>query len=338
MKNETKKQLNLFNRIQGSIVIFLTTTAIIVMNSTARSEVNVADFLEWASPLQIAKVEKTYDQVIGEKINWGFYSSGAKMADAMAAGEIDIAFSQGMAPFVSAVNANVPIKIVGIALAYDSADDCIIRNALGITKDNIKKLEGQKIALPMKSMAEYGFRMTMRHLGVDINKIELIDQDPADAAFMLLETEVAAACAFGKNSISKMKRVGKPILTNAEKKAAGMTSFDVISVTEKFAREKPEALRRFLKVTAAANAAFARDKSKIGVIAKDAGLTVEQAMAQITEFSFPTVDEQLNLYFSESGFATTLLPFMGEMFATDKYPKKADYSQYIDTSFLKSLN
>ena len=257
------------------------------------------------------------------------------MAEAMVAGEIDIAFSQGMAPFVSAVNANAPIKIVGIAVAYDSADDCIIRNALGITKDNIKELEGKKVAIPLKSMAEFGFRMTMRHLGVDISKVELIDRDPADAAFLLLETEVAAACAFGENSISKMKRVGRPILTVAEKKVAGMTSFDVISVTEKFAREKPEALRRFLKVTADANEAFARDTSKINVIAKDAGLTPEKAMAQIAGFSFPTVKEQLNSYFSDDGLATNLLPFMGKMFATDEFPEKSDYSKYIDTSFLK---
>ncbi len=316
--------------------VFLCVVASInIVTNLVYADVNVADFLEWATPLQIAKVEKTYDQALGEKVNWGFYSSGAKMAEAMVAGDIDIAFSQGMAPFVSAVNANAPIKIVGIAVAYDSADECMIRNALGITKENIKDLEGKKIALPLKSMAEFGFRMTMRYLDVDINKLELIHQEPADAAFMMLETEVDAACAFGWNSISKMKRVAKPILTAAEKKAAGIISFDVISVTEKFAREKPEALRRFLKVTAEANAAFAKDKSKINIIAKDAGMSVEKAMQQITSFSFPSVEEQLNSYFSEDGLATKLLPFMGTMFATDEFPEKSDYSKYIDTSFLK---
>ncbi len=334
-KNKRKECSDLLYRIKKRVILFPTVVAMLMVIPPAFAEVNVADFLEWATPLQIAKVEKTYDQVLGEKVNWGFYSSGAKMAEAMVAGDIDIAFSQGMAPFVSAVNANAPIKIVGIAVAYDSADECMIRNALGITKKNIKDLEGKKVAMPLKSMAEFGFRMTMRYLDVDINKLELIHQEPADAAFMMLETEVAAACAFGQNSISKMKRVAKPILTAAEKKAAGIISFDVISVTEKFAREKPEALRRFLKVTAEANAAFAKDKSKINIIAKDAGLTPEKAMAQITGFTFPTVEEQLNSYFSDDGLATTLLPFMGKMFATDEFPEKSDYSKYIDTSFLK---
>lgn len=309
--------------------------AVLLFSQPGLADINVANFLEWATPSQIAKVEKTYDRAIGEKVNWKFYSSGVEMTKALAAGEVDIAFSQGMAPFVSAVNQNVPIKMVGIAVAYDSADDCIVRNALGITKDNAKKLEGRKVAVPFNTMAEFGLRMTMRHLGVDINKIELINMPPADAAFMLLETEVAAACAFGQNSISKMKRVGKPLLSSNEKKAAGIISFDVISVSNDFAEKNPQALRRFLSVTAQTNAYFAKDKSKLALIAKDAGLTVEQATEQMAGFTFPSVQDQQSQYFSEQGLATRLVPFMGKMFATTEFPEKRDYSRYIDASFLQ---
>jgi len=307
------------------------------MSTAAVAEVNVANFLELSSPMQIAKVEKTYDKAIGEKVNWRFFSSGAEMAKAMVAGEIDIAYYQGMAPFVNAINANAPIKIIGIAVAYDAADDCVVRNALEINRTNIKELEGKTVALPTKSNAEFGFRMTMRYLGVDTSKMKIIHQEVADAVHSLLETEVDLACVWGQNSISKMKRVGKSLLTTDEKKAAGMSSFLIISVTEKFAKEKPEAVRQFLRVTAGANAAFATDKSKINVIAKDAGLTLEKATAQLSTFSFPTVDEQLNSYFSNDGIATKLVPFMGEMFATDEFPRKADYSRFIDTSFLKEM-
>ena len=325
----------LFLRIQNKCMVSLVVSIVFIAASPAFAEVKVADFLEWATPSQIAKVEKTYDQVIGEKVNWNFFSSGVEMTKGIVAGDVDIAFSQGMAPFVSAVNQNVPIKMVGIAVVYESADDCIVRNALGIDKNNAKSLEGKKIAVPFNTMAEFGLRMTMRYLDVDIRKIELVNANPADAAFMLLETEVDAACAFGENSISKMKRVGKPLLTSAEKQDAGIISFDVISVTEKFAKEKPEALRRFLQVTADANESFAKDKSKIGIIAKDAGMSVDNTVTQINSFSFPTVKQQLDSYFSNDGIATRLLPFMGKMFATNEYPEKTDYSKFIDTSFLK---
>ena len=305
------------------------------MVSTAVAEVNVAYFLEWATPNQVAKVEKTYDEAIGEKVNWSNFGSGGAMTEAMLSGDIDISYSQGLAPFVNAVNANAPIKMVGIAVAYGAADDCIIRTDSGISKANATELEGQSIAVPLNTMADFGFRMTMQNLGVDVNKIKVVDQEPADAAVSLVDGAVVAACGFGENSLSKMKEVGKPILTTAEKKAAGITSFDIISVTEKFAQEKPEALRRFLEVTAAANAAFAKDQSKIDVIAKDAGLTVEKAKAQMAGFVFPTVDEQFSSYFNDGGRVAQMLPFMGNMFATDAAPAKSDYSTVVDTSFLK---
>ncbi len=325
----------LFARTHRKYIILLIMATAFIAASPAFAEVKVADFLEWATPSQIAKVEKTYDQVIGEKVNWNFFSSGVEMTKGIIAGDVDIAFSQGMAPFVSAVNQNAPIKMVGIAVVYEAADDCIVRNALDINKDNAKALEGKKIAVPFNTMAEFGLRMTMRYLNVDIRKIQLVNANPADAAFMLLETEVDAACAFGENSLSKMKRVGKPLLSGDEKRAAGIISFDVISVTDKFAREKPEALRRFLQVTADANAAFAKDQSKVGVIAKDAGMSVDKTITQINSFTFPTVKQQLNAYFSDGGIATRLLPFMGKMFASEEYPEKSDYSRFIDTSFLK---
>ena len=335
-KNFLKKRGGLSRYLNVEIFFHLFVVSSLSMNpaSSAIAEVRVADFLEWAMPSQVAKVEKTYDKVIGEKVNWGFYSSGGDMTKAMVKGDIDIAFSQGLTPFVVAVNQGIPIKMVGIAMV-ETAHDCIVRNALGITKNNAKELEGKRIAVTNTSMAEFGLRQTLKYLNVDINKVELVNVKPADAAFMMLETEVDAACSYGQNSLSKMRRVGSSLLTNAEKEDAGVISIDVISVTEKFMKEKPEALRRFLKVTFDSNAAFAKDQSKIGIIANDAGLSVDKAVEQMKFFTFPTVEEQFNSYFNDDGIAINLLSLMGEMFATSQHPKKADYSQFIDTSFLK---
>ncbi len=63
------------------------------------------------------------------------------------------------------------------------------------------------------------------------------------------------------------------MLTLEEKTEAGITSFDIVSVTEKFAQEKPEAVKTFMEVTAQANADFAKDQSKLAVIAGDAGIS-----------------------------------------------------------------
>jgi taurine transport system substrate-binding protein len=183
-------------------------------------------------------------------------------------------------------------------------------------------------------MADFGFRMTMQHLGVDTSEITIVDQEPADAAVSLIDGAVTMACGYGANSLEKMKQVGSSMLTSAEKTAAGITSFDIVSVTEKFAQEHPDMVRTFIEVTAEANAKFSADQSKIDVIAKDAGMTVDATKTQMAGFSFPTVAEQKADYFSSDGVARSMLAFMGNMFATDDTPALADYNVTIDTSFL----
>lgn len=304
------------------------------MASAASAEVNVAFFLEWATPNQIAKVEKVYDDAMGVDVNWTNFDAGTEMTEAMLAGDIDISYSQGLAPFINAVNANAPIKLVAIAVQYP-ANDCVVRNGEGIDKSNASELEGKAVAVPLNTMADYSFRGMMNALGVDISKIKVIDQAPADAVVSLADGNVVMACIFGGNSLTKAKEVGKVLMTNAEKEAVDIVSFDVISVTEKFAQENPELLRSFLEVTHEANADFAADQSKIGVIAKDAGMSVDGARTQMAGFVFPTPQEQLGKYFNDGGVASTAIKFVGNAFATAENPALKDYSSVIDISFLK---
>lgn len=300
----------------------------------AADEVNVAFFLEWATPNQVAKVEKAYDDALGVPVNWTNFDAGTQMTEAMLAGDIDISYSQGLAPFINAVNANAPIKLVAIAVQYP-ANDCVVRNGEGIDKSNATELEGKAVAVPLATMADYSFRMMMRALDVDVDRIDVIDQVPADAAVSLADGAVSMACGFGADSMAKMYEAGEPLMTLADKEAAGIISFDVISVTEQFAQENPDMVRTFLEVTDQANAEFAADQSKIDVIAKDAGLSVESAQNQMAEMYFPPNSEQLAKYFNEGGLASVAIDVVGGAFATADNPALDDYSAVIDTSFLQ---
>lgn len=290
--------------------------------TAAHAEVNVAFFLEWATPNQIAKVEKTYDDALGEKVNWTNFDTGVQMSEAMLAGDIDISYSQGLAPFVTAVKAKAPLKMVAIAVVYPP-NPCVVRGDSGITKDNASELEGKAVAVPLNTMADYSFQEQMKALGVDASKIQVVDQEPAAGALALADGNVVMACLFGGNSINAAREHGAPLMTNAETKAAGLFAFDVVSVTEKFASENPDAVRTFLEVTAEANAAFAKSQSKIGVIAKDAGMSVADTRGQMADFVFLTPKQQLRDYFGNNGNAVNALKVLGADPGT------------IDASFLK---
>ena len=326
--------MKLFRKIATGLAVVACTVSFSTIVKAA-DEVNVAFFLEWATPNQEAKVKKMYDEAMGVKVNWTNFATGVEMTEAMLSGDIDISYSQGMTPFVNAVNAKAPIKIVDVAVEYGmGGTGCVVSNSSGISQANAKDLEGQKVAVPLNTMADYAFRMIMSHLGADASKVNVVDMEPADGAVALVDGNVVMSCMFGKNSIDKALEKGKMLMTTAEATAAGITSFDITSATDKFIKENPELLRSFLEVTAEANATYAAGKSDMNVIAKDAGMTVEKTKNQMAGFKFPSPAEQKATWFTSGGKVEGMLAFMGNMFATSENPALSDYSKTINTSFL----
>ena len=232
-----------------------------VVNAAAK-EVRIAFFLEWATPNQEDKVKKAFDRAFGVPVKWTNFATGGEMTEAMLSGDIDISYSQGLTPFVNAVNAKAPIILVDIAVLYGmGGTTCVVSNASGITKRNASDLEGKKVAVPLGTMADYVFKETMRVVGADPSKMKVIDMNPEDGSAALVNGDVAMACLFGGTSIKKAEEAGSKMLTVAEAKDAGIAGIDITSVTNKFLRENPGMVRTFVEVTHEANARFNVGKS-----------------------------------------------------------------------------
>ena len=298
----------------------------------AADQVNVAFFLEWAMPNQIAKVDKDFDQAMGVDVNWVDFSTGVAMTEAMLSGDIDISYSQGLAPFVTAIQQGAPLKMVGIAVVYE-ANDCFVKNGLGIDSSNASELEGKTVAVPLNTMADYAFRRYMAHLNVDTSTMTIVDQAPADGAKSLADGAVDMACIFGGASSAAAAEVGTPIMSTQQKVDAGIGSFDVVSVTEKFATENPDLLKTFLSVTEEANRAWTGTDEEIAKVAKDAGMDIETTKAQMAGFIFPSTQEQLDKYFSKDGIAASAAASLGLVFSGDS--DGSQIAKTIDGSFLE---
>lgn len=298
----------------------------------ATDEVNVAFFLEWATPNQIAKVDKAYDKAMGVKVNWADFKTGVAMTEAMLSGDIDISYSQGLAPFVTAIQQGAPLKMVGIAVVYE-ANDCFIKNGLGIDSSNASELEGKTVAVPLNTMADYAFRRYMAHLKLDTSTMKIVDQAPADGAQSLTDGLVDMACIFGGASAKAAGEVGTPIMSKQQKVDAGIGSFDVVSVTEKFATENPELVQSFLEVTEEANRAWKATDAQIAKVAKDAGMKVPTTKDQMADFMFPSAKEQLEQYFNKGGIAASAAASLGLVFSGDSDGSKI--AKTLDGSFLE---
>jgi len=298
----------------------------------AADGVNVAFFLEWATPNQIAKVDKAYDEAMGVDVNWTDFSTGVAMTEAMLAGDIDIAYSQGLAPFVTAIQQGAPLKMVSIAVVYE-ANDCFVKNGLGITSANASELEGRTVAVPLNTMADFSFRKQMAALDVDISTMEIVDQAPPDGAASLADGSVDMACIFGGNSAKAAGEVGAPIMSTQEKTDAGIGSFDVVSVTESFATENPDLLKTFLEVTEEANMAWEASDEQIAKVSADAGMTPDQTKNQMAGFIFPSAADQVKDYFGKDGIAASAAASLGLVFSDDS--DGTAIAKTLDGSFLQ---
>jgi taurine transport system substrate-binding protein len=297
-------------------------------------DLTVAYFLEWPMPFQYAKETGLYDEALGTKVTWRAFDTGTAMSAAMASGDVHLSVSQGVPPFVVAASAGQDLQVLDVAVSYSDNDNCVVAEALEIDKTNAGELAGKKVAVPLGTAAHYGFLKQMKHFGVDISTMEVVNMAPPEAAAALAQGAVDMFCGYG-GSVGRAMQYGNVLLTGAEKEEVGILVFDVTSGPSAYVAENPDVVATFLKVTAEANAMWAdpanRDKM-LSVIAKDSGMDVEATAAMIDAFVFPTVEEQLSAKWLGGG-AQEFMKGVAEVFveAGSIESALATYESHVNT-------
>ena len=266
------------------------------VNAAKAQEITVAYFLEWPMPFQYAKETGAYDEALGVKVNWVSFDTGTAMSAAMASGDVQLSVSQGVPPFVVATSAGQDLQIVDVAVSYADNDNCVVRADLEIDKNSADELAGKKVAVPLGTAAHYGFLKQMEHFNVSLDSLEIVDMAPAEGEAALSQGAVDMACGWG-GALRRMLDSGNILLTGAEKTELGILVFDATTAPTSFVAESGDLVAKFLKVTAEANAMWADESNRaemLPVIAKDAGMSEDDAASTLSTFVFPTVEEQLS--------------------------------------------
>lgn len=305
------------------------------------SEITVAYFLEWPMPFQFAKVNGTYDEAMGVTVNWVSFDTGTAMSAAMASGDVHIAVSQGVPPFVVATSAGQDLQIIDVAVSYAENDNCVVASALEIDKTTAGDLAGKKVAVPLGTAAHYGFLKQMDHFGVDLASMEIVDMAPAEGAAALAQGSLDMACGWG-GALRRMKESGNVLLTGQEKEELGILVFDVTSAPADFVAENPDLVAKFLKVTADANAMWNSGENTaemLPVIAKDAGMDEDATKATIATFEFPDVAAQLSAKWLGGG-SQEFMKGVADVFVAAGSIDKAlnGYGQAVNVGPLESVS
>lgn len=308
------------------------------INSANAETLTVAYFQEWPTPNQFAQVKKIYDKELGITVKWIAFDAGTAMSAAMASGDINISFSQGIPPFVVASSAGQDIQIVDIAVSYAENDNCVVRSSLEIDKENAKELEGKQVAVPIGTAAHYGFLKQMQHFNVNTASMKIVDMAPADSAAAFAAGNLDMVCGWG-GALRRMKEHGNVLMSGAEKEALGIQVFDATTVSTAWAQENAELLEKFLKVTAQMNAKFAyKDSTEmLPIIAIAAGMKLTETQDTIKGFSFPNINQQLSKKWLGGG-TQKFLKEVADFFVTQGIIPKArkNYNDAVDASYLEA--
>ncbi len=308
----------------------------------ALDELNVAYFLEWPTANQVAQAEQTYDAELGLTVNWFPFASGGDMAQAMESGDIDISYSQGLTPFANFVTGGSDLLLVGVAVTYADADNCVANPDYGITAENAAEtLAGQSIYTPLGNVTHFKLLKMLEHLGVDTSSVELIQSEGGPAAVAALDSgDVAMACAFGGAVNQMLANGGNLVMTGSEQEAIGIRVFDIISTTGDFAEQYPGVVTAFLQVTEDANRAYNADRSAfIDTIAEAAGMERQPTIALLDAFAFPEKDVQLSEAWLGGTVQSTMKEQMDFFVAQGEIASALpSYDSFVDTSFLEAVD
>lgn len=318
----------------------LFSSSALLSTASASEELTVAYFLEWPTPSQFAQTKKIYDEALGMSVKWVAFDAGTAMSAAMASGDVQIAFSQGIPPFVVAASAGQDIQVVDVAVSYADNDNCVVRENLEIDKSNAKELEGKQVGVPIGTAAHYGFLKQMAHFGVNTSSLKIVDMAPADGAAAFASGNLDMVCGWG-GALARMKEHGNILLTGKEKESLGIQVFDATTVSTQWAQENPTVLAKFLKVTADMNAKYAASGATemLPVIAKAAGMKTDATKDSMAGFSFPTIKEQLSAKWLGGG-TQQFLKEVGDFFVEQGTIPKArkNYDDAVDASYLEAAS
>jgi len=323
------------NRSTPTLSLVLAAIAVATPGQAADPEkITVAFFEEWPTANQVAQTEKWYDEALGVAVEWRAFDTGVAMAEAMVAGEVDIAYSMGVVPFALAVTDGAPIKAVGVAVSYAENDNCVIHKSEAIDRANAHELEGRKVGVPLNTVTHYKMLKSLAILGADVDEVEVIDMSPQSVSEAFVAGELAMGCSWG-GPLRRMKVHGWELLSAAEQERLGIRAFDVVAVTDALAADHPELVTGFLEVSDRAVEHLADNtEAAQAVIAEAAGLSLRESNILLSLFDFYTKDEQLTerwLLGGVQAFVEEVADFFEEQGEIDE--ALDDYAPFVDSSF-----
>lgn len=222
------------------------------------------------------------EQSVGEgsKVTWTLSQGSNRALEYLNSGSVDFGSTAGLAAVLSRANGS-PIKTVYIASRPEWT-------ALVVAKDSpiktVADLKGHKIAAT-KGTDPYLFTLrSLEQAGLNKNDVELVHLQHADGRIALEKGDVDAWAGLDPLLAASQLQAGSRILYHN----VNFNSYGVINVTEKFAKQYPQAIDKVITAYEKARQWAQENPQELAeILSKESGLPLDVAKLQLqrTDFS-----------------------------------------------------
>jgi sulfonate transport system substrate-binding protein len=215
------------------------------------------------------------------KVSWVLSQGSNRSLEYINSGAIDFASTAGLAAVLSRANGS-PLKTVYIASRPEWT-------ALAVPKDSpiktVADLKGKKIAAT-KGTDPYLFTLrALQQAGLNKDDVELVHLQHPDGRIALEKGEVDAWAGLDPLLAASQIQAGSRLLY----RNVNFNSYDVISVTENYAKTQPQTIELVLHAYEKAREWARQHPDELAaLLAKESGLPLEVAKLQLSRTDFST--------------------------------------------------
>ena len=262
-------------------------------SNASTTKVNVGYYTNWSSSIDKLRVQKILSRKYDLNINWVGYetiarskgytkgtssfgldakiNSGLNMIAGIAANKIDIAFANGVVPFIVATSKGFNISTVGIATEYKNYYNCNYNGNLNFDiKNNIQAIKNKNIVLHPKNadlysvLKEYNSKKVIDYLNINNKEYHFENSNTESIILNNKDRKKIAMFCNSLESLATLEKTefSKNLFTENELNKIGIINFDLITVNNNFLKKNQEIIIIILNELEKVNIKFHKKDSK----------------------------------------------------------------------------
>ena len=244
------------------------------------------------NPQTVVKQMGWHEKALGVPVEWIKYDSGRHVNEALAEGSIDIGLV-GTSPAAAAISEGIPIEVIWIHDIIGDSEALAVRKASGI--DKITDLAGKVVAAPFGSTTHYHLMLSLRLANIKSGELKIINLEPPEMPAAWKRGDIDGAFVWEPTLSKLLEQDGRVLFSSRQLVERGFPTADLCVVRKEFATKYPSVVITYLKnLDRAVRLYRSRPEEAAAAVAKQLGLSTEQAARQMKGLIFATGEEQLS--------------------------------------------